>query len=98
MLHLMCHFEVIVSFCFLQEPPANVCNCQYTNNYVHNKLIIFNVGFTSDSEAKNFMGLKLYQDDGKHANILEWVECNGLQEIEANVNLMVQLEERLGTP
>ena len=44
------------------------------------------------------MGLKLYQDDGKHANTLEWVECNGLQGIEANVNSTVQLQERLEPP
>lgn len=29
-------------------------------------------------KPKMFMGLKLHQDDGKHANTLEWVECNDL--------------------
>ena len=57
----------------------------------------------SDNQFLNFWsqkvsGLQLYQDDGKHANTLEWVECNGLQEIEANVNLMVQIENDLKIP
>ena len=48
-------------------------------------------------KPKGLIGLKVHQDGVKHVNFLI-AKCNSLCEIEANFNLMVQLEERLETP
>ena len=43
------------------------------------------------------MGLKVHQDGVTHVNSLKVAKCASLREIVANMNLMVQLEERLET-
>ena len=44
------------------------------------------------------MGLKVHQDSFKPPNSLEWLSAVCLREIETNVNLMIQLEERREAP
>ena len=46
-------------------------------------------------EDERLVGLKIHQDGVKPLNFLE---CSSLYEVEVNVNLMVQLKERLETP
>ena len=41
------------------------------------------------------MGLKVHKDGDKNSYFSRVMECNGLYEIEANINSVVQLEERL---
>jgi len=51
-------------------------------------------------EAEKVEGTEVGHDGFKPTNSLEWqmAECSSLCEIEANVNLVVQLKERLEAP
>ena len=48
-------------------------------------------------KPEGLIGLKVHQDGVKHVNFLI-AKCNSLCEIEAKINLIVQLEERFETP
>ena len=41
---------------------------------------------------------KVHQDGVEHAKFFRVAKCNSLREIEAKINLMIQLEVRLNTP
>ena len=49
-------------------------------------------------KSKSVLGLKVHHDGFKPIAYLEWVECGSLRDIEANINLVVQLVERLEAP
>jgi hypothetical protein len=49
-------------------------------------------------EPGRLMGLKIHKGGVKLANSLRVVECGGLHEVEANINFLVHLKERLELP
>ena len=49
-------------------------------------------------EVKRFKGLEVHHDGIKPTNFPEAAECSSLREIEASIDSMVELKERLETP
>jgi hypothetical protein len=47
---------------------------------------------------KRVLGLKVHHDGFKLIDYLEWSERGSLREIEVDINLVLQLEERPSTP